>query len=303
MHEHSVRSTKYLASVLVTTYNWPSALEKVLLALAYQDSFNFQIVVADDGSRRETAEMIAEFAKQTPVEIIHLWQPDAGFNKCRVLNKAIAVAEGKTLIVTDGDCVVRSDFVSTHLRLAEPGHFLSGSYYKLPPQVSDAIVADVVASQEVFTARWLLKHGVGFNASLLKVIAKGKFARLLDNLSNARSSWNGHSASCLRENAIAVNGFNEEMGYGGLDVEFGLRLNSLGLTAKRIRYATVALHLHHERPYNTPAMRQGSQSVKERTRQLGLKWAEKGLDQWLRPDGSVELPEEDRVTRYPAVRS
>ncbi|MFN3507890.1 MAG: glycosyltransferase family 2 protein [Allorhizobium sp.] len=289
------------ASVLVTTYNWPTALSRVLVALANQTDLSFEVVIADDGSRSDTAEMIAGFAKSAPIEVVHIWQPDDGFNKCRALNKAIAISKGRTIIVTDGDCVVRSDFVATHLSLTEPGRFLSGSYYKLPARVSDLITSDLIESQEVFSAKWLLRNGVKLDASLLKVLAKGKFSRFLDRTSTARPSWNGHSASCLREHAIAVNGFNEDMGYGGLDVEFGLRLNNYGLTAKKIRYSTLALHLHHARPYDTPHMRKASQEVKERTRANSSKWADKGLDQWLRPSGSVELPAEDYVIRYPAV--
>ncbi|KPF45455.1 glycosyltransferase family 2 protein [Rhizobium sp. AAP43] len=286
------------ASVIVTTYNWPQALECVLWGLFAQSRKDFEIVIADDGSSVATREAIERLARHAPVRLKHVWQPDDGFNKCRILNKALAVASGKRVIFTDGDCVVRNDFVDVHVEKAVSGRFLSGSYYKLSEHVSAAITKDAITSQEAFSANWLIRHGVKIDAGLLKVLAKNKFAAFLDAVSTARPSWNGHSASCLRTEAIAVNGFNEEMGYGGLDVEFGLRLNSYGLKVKRIRYAALALHLHHERPYNTPAMREVSQSVKERTRELGLMWAEKGLDQWLLRDGIVQLPACDQVTTY-----
>ncbi|MFN3831817.1 MAG: glycosyltransferase [Allorhizobium sp.] len=288
------------ASVIVSTYNWPKALECVLWGLFFQNRRDFEIVIADDGSSVATRELIQRMAYNAPVSITHVWQRDDGFNKCRALNKALAVSRGERVIFTDGDCVVRKDFVDVHLRMSSPGKFLSGSYYKLPVRTSTAVDKSVIASQEVFSAAWLLRNGVEINAGLLKILAKGRLARLLDAVSTARPSWNGHSASCLRDEAIAVNGFNEDMGYGGLDVEFGLRLNSHGLKVKRIRYATLALHLHHERPYNTSGMRQASQAVKERTRDLALKWADRGLDQWLGSGGEVRLSEEDCITRFEA---
>lgn len=293
-------SPKVTASVLISTYNWPWALEKVFWGFFAQNRRDFELLIADDGSRPETAELVARMAARSPVPVTHVWQPDAGFGKCRILNKALALAAGERIIVTDGDCVVRNDFVDTHIRQARPGHFLSGSYFKQTPETSAAIDEASVASQACFTPRWLMAHGAPARR-MVKVIGRGRLGWLMDRLSGASPTWNGHSASCLRSEALAVNGFNEEMGYGGLDVEFGLRLNRLGLTAWRIRFSTVALHLHHERGYATPEMRAGSREVKERTRALGLLRAERGVDQWLGPDGAAQLGPEDRVMRYPAA--
>ncbi|TMV51865.1 glycosyltransferase, partial [Thioclava sp. BHET1] len=55
------------ASVLVTTYNWPVALEKVLWSFFAQNRRDFELVIADDGSRPETAELIARMAGVSPV--------------------------------------------------------------------------------------------------------------------------------------------------------------------------------------------------------------------------------------------
>ena len=70
----------------------------------------------------------------------HVWQEDRGFRKNEALNRAILAAHGSYLIFTDGDCVPRSDFVETHLRLAEPDRYLSGGYLKLPSETSAAVI-------------------------------------------------------------------------------------------------------------------------------------------------------------------
>jgi hypothetical protein len=122
----------------------------------------------------------------------------------------------------------------------------------------------------------------------------------LDRLSTARPTWNGHSASCLRSEALAVNGFNEEMGYGGEDVEFGLRLNHIGLTARRIRFSAIALHLDHKRGYVTPEMLAHGATIKDRTRAERLTRTEHGVDRWLDGAGALRLDPADRVSRFGA---
>ena len=56
-------------SVIVATYNWPSALRLSLQSLMRQTAHNFEIVVADDGSRNETRELIESLAKTLVLDI------------------------------------------------------------------------------------------------------------------------------------------------------------------------------------------------------------------------------------------
>lgn len=291
------------ASVVVSTYNSPDWLRKVLWGYSVQTFRDFELLIADDGSSEETGDTIAEMARSSPVPIVHVWQPDAGFQKCRILNKTLAVARGERIIVSDGDCVPRSDFVASHMQLARPGSFLTGTYFKLPLSVSTALTKDVIQSQRAFRAGWLLRQGVPISGKFLKLVARPPFDGLLNRVTPARPTWNGHSASCLRSEAIRVNGFNERMQYGGLDVEFGLRLNHIGLATRHIRYSTIALHLHHGHGYVTDAMRARSEAEKDRTRSLRLLRAEQGLDQWLGPDDYATLANEDRVIRYGPLTS
>jgi glycosyltransferase involved in cell wall biosynthesis len=283
-------------SVIISTYNSPLWLQKTLWGFFRQSRNDFELLIADDGSRPETEALLREMAPASPVPLVHVWQPDDGFRKCRILNKTIAVARGERILLTDGDCIPRRDFVEVHTRLAQPDCFLTGTYFKLPKNVADAITEADVDSQRAFRAGWLLTHGLPFSSKLLKLVTGPPFDAWLNRLTPARPTWNGHSASCLRAQAIQVNGFNEDMYYGGLDVEFGLRLNHVGVQTRHIRYSTITLHLHHGHGYVKPGMRERSHEVKERTREQRLKRAEHGLDQWLAADGRATLNADDRVT-------
>ena len=59
-----------MISVVVTTYNRPDALAAVLAGLAAQRDRDFEVIVADDGSRPDTAELVAGL----PCSVVSLTQ-------------------------------------------------------------------------------------------------------------------------------------------------------------------------------------------------------------------------------------
>ncbi|GAA6140448.1 glycosyltransferase family 2 protein [Hydrogenophaga sp. 5NK40-0174] len=268
-------------SVIFTTYNSPAWLEKVLWGFFAQDTKAFEIVVADDGSTIETRALLDRMRKISPVPIRHVWQEDDGFQKCRILNKAIAAATGEYLIFTDGDCIPRADFISQHLRFAAPGRFLSGGYFKLPLDISQAITEEDVKAQRPFDLAWLKSLGLKASIKNLKISAKGRWADWLNAVSRTKATWNGHNASCHKEAIVAVNGFDERMQYGGQDVEFGDRLTHHGLKGLRIRYSVICVHLDHGRGYVTDEMLRHSLSIRQATRASRVVRAPLGLDQYL----------------------
>ena len=92
--------------------------------------------------------MITYFQDNTPLEIEHVWHEDKGYRRQTILNKAILRARTEYIIFTDGDCVPRADFVSTHVAKAEPGFYLSGGYCKLSMHLSRTIDKDDILAQE-----------------------------------------------------------------------------------------------------------------------------------------------------------
>ena len=274
-------------SVIFTTYNSPEWLEKVVWGFSAQSVHDFEIIIADDGSSEETRECIERLRAEFSLPIRHVWQPDDGFQKSRILNKAIAASQGDYLIFTDGDCIPRQDFVAEHLRQAEDGCYLSGSYYKLPLDISKAVTKDDIFTQKVFSTAWLRERGWAISTGSLKLVSRGWVGELLNYLP-INPSWNGHNSSCLKKLAVSVNGFDENMQYGGQDAEFGLRLRYSGVKAKRVRYSTICVHLDHGRDYVTPEMRENSRHIGLNTRMLKLTWAERGLNQYIHPDGTLK---------------
>lgn len=266
-----------VASVIFTTYNQPAWLEKTLLGFAAQDRSDFEVIVGDDGSGEETRNLIERLRPQLPFALQHVWQEDLGFRKCQILNAAIRASRSDYIIVTDGDCIPRRDFVSTHLALRRPGCYLSGGYFKLPMDISQAITPEDIRQGRCFDLPWLRRMGLKRGLRNLRLAVSGSTARLLDRLSRAHPSWNGHNSSGWKADIEAVNGFDERMGYGGEDRELGYRLRNHGVRPVRIRYRAIALHLDHPRGYADPKVRAVNEGILSATERQRLSWTAHGL--------------------------
>lgn len=254
------------ASVIISTYNAEAWLEKVLLGFNVQTEKDFEIIIADDGSGPKTRELIEQMRIKLSTPIIHVWHEDNGFQKTQILNKAIVRATTDYLIFTDGDCIPRKDFVSTHLEFREKGYFLSGGYFKLPMSVSKIITEKDIVSQSCFDVKWLLQQGLKKSYKNSKISASKLKARILNILTPTNASWNGHNASGWKSDLVAVNGFNQEMQYGGEDRELGERLFNKGLKSKQIRYSAICIHLDHSRGYVNAAALEKNKQIRKITK-------------------------------------
>jgi glycosyltransferase involved in cell wall biosynthesis len=266
-----------LVSVVVTTYEQPRALELVLLAYAAQTHPGFEVVVADDGSTSETAETIRRVTAGWERPVRHVWHEDRGFRKTEILNRAILASAGDYLLFTDGDCIPFPGFVATHAALATPGRFLSGGYLRLPEAVSARITADDVRAGRATDPRWLRRAGWRPGRHRLRMLRSARLAAVLDGVTPTRASWNGHNASGWRDDLVAVNGYDLEMAYGGLDRALGERLENAGVAGRQIRFRAPVLHLHHPRPYVDAARRQANDAYRRRIRKEGITRASRGL--------------------------
>jgi len=253
-------------TVIISTYNQPQWLQKVLFGYECQSISNFQVIVADDGSKEETKKLVKEFSKTANYSLKHIWHEDQGFRKTIILNKAIAVANSDYLLFTDGDCIPKEDFIETHLRMRKPGWFLSGGYFKLPKDISELITEEHIESQKCFDANWLINQGLKSSFKLNKLTAEGWKERFLNFITPTKATWDGMNVSGWKKDVLLVNGFDERMQYGGEDREIGERLFNLGIKAKQIRYSAICLHLYHERGYVQPGMITRNNAIRKVTK-------------------------------------
>ncbi len=240
-------------SVIASTYNSTEWLQKVLWGFAAQTHQDFELLIADDGSDKETAGLLAAASRDLGLEIRHIWQRDEGFRKCRILNKAILKAQSDYIVFTDGDCIPRADFLEVHHNTAKPGYYLSGSYYKLPMVTSHAISHDDIQWGRCFDFLWLRQNGLPPTAKRMKISTGRTLAKLFNRITPTACNLKGSNASVWKKDLLTVGGFDERLQWGGLDRELGVRLKNAGIKPKHVRYDAICVHLDHARGYADPA--------------------------------------------------
>ena len=229
---------KLTIAVLISTYNWPEALELVLLSLLKQTRLPDEVLIADDGSGPKTKALIHYYQNIFPVPIKHAWQKDKGFRKCLILNKAVKLAETEYIIEIDGDIIVNPKFIADHARAATKGYFVQGSRAMLTK----------AKTKEILKTRQINFHSLSkgiysrFNAIRIPLLS------VFFN-PNPRSSWNvkGCNLAFWRNDYIRVNGYyNDFEGWGWEDYEFAVRLINAGILKKRLKMAAISYHIFHE---------------------------------------------------------
>jgi glycosyltransferase involved in cell wall biosynthesis len=243
-------SDQLKASVIMTTYNSPRHLALAMAALEVQSELRFELHIADDGSTKDTADLVKSFAAKAPFPVIYSWQPDEGYRKTKILNEAIRKAKADYLIFIDGDCVVHHDFIKMHLHFREKSRYLAGRRVDLGPKISEQITVDQVKSGGLhsFSLQLILSCLRGdsqywhrsipvYNSTLRRLF---KMDRVDD--------MKGCNFSVDRESVIKINGFDEDYeGYAREDTDLEMRLIKAGLKIKSVKGAALQYHVWHPR--------------------------------------------------------
>ncbi len=262
---------RFKTSLIISTYNWPEALDLCLQSSLHQVIPPDEILIADDGSDERTAKLVAQYAETAPIPIIHVWHEDNGFRLGSIRNKAIARASGDYIIQIDGDVILPPRFIQDHLSVAHPRRFVSGSRVLLGAE---------------YSAQLLEQHSID-----VKVWQKG----VCNKLNAIRLPWisplfrrykpevtRGCNMAFWRDDAICVNGYNELIqGWGSEDYEFGMRLSHIGTRHFALKLAGCVYHIYH----NVRARDQSvtNQVLANLTRSRRLLRCKHGISQYLNP--------------------
>ena len=258
-------------SLIISTYNRPEALAKTLAGAALQTRPPDEVLIADDGSKQPTRDLVEAWAKSRPFQVKHIWHEDAGFRKTVILNRTVAAATGNYLVFTDGDCVPQARFIEDHLAVAERGFWVQARRCfvkeKSVPQFEPGRTA-------VF--RWMLTG---------RITGAAKGIRLpfpIVRRDTAQRGIIGCNLAVWRDDLIAINGFDEEYsGWGiGEDSDLGTRLYHLGRRRKFVYAHAIVFHLNH--PMAPRDHVADSLARLEETIGSGKVRCARGLDQYLK---------------------
>jgi glycosyltransferase involved in cell wall biosynthesis len=232
-------------SIIVATYNREDALDAVLRSLSTQTDRGFEVIIADDGSGPPTRAVVDAWLPRLGVRLAHVWHPDQGFRLAEIRNRAILESQGEICIFIDGDCLVRSDFVAVHRRLAEPGWFVAGNRVLLGRQLTERILRQGRQPETWRFPQWFAAWRKRDVNRLLPLIALplGAVRKLRPrDWRNAR----GTNLAIRRADLIRVDGFDAAyQGWGREDSDIMVRLIRSGVRCKDGRFASGVLHLWH----------------------------------------------------------
>ncbi|MBL9137314.1 MAG: glycosyltransferase [Verrucomicrobiales bacterium] len=230
------------ASIIISTYNWPAALSLVLRSALSQSESDFELIIADDGSKPETAEAVASTLAGSPIPWCHVRQEDTGFRQSRVRNLGVRHARGTLLIFVDHDVLLHRDFVADHLRFNRPETFLVGKRCFLPAAESERLIAAGRLEGSWWPAAWMAGLENRKNAVHLPMIGSW-----LARPKTFQTALRGCNLSARREDFLRVDGFDElyDGVWGREDSDFCYRLFHTGRRCRNLWFAGLQAHLHH----------------------------------------------------------
>ena len=263
-------------SLIISTYNWPGALSLCLKSVLNQSILPDEVIIADDGSREDTRHLIETFKEKMQGSLVHIWQPDEGFQLAKIRNRAIAAAKGEYIIQVDGDLILHPEFVNDHLHLARPKYFITGSRLLLSEPITNKLIAS--GNIEITSGIAMRSRNI-FNGFRI-----GFIRRFLANKYKVRGSnkyyVKGCNMSFWRKDLLLVNGYNElYKGWGREDSDLAIRLMNAGIKKRFIKMGAIAYHLYHNeasrnrKDINTEMM---LDTIKGK-----VKHCEKGIAQYL----------------------
>lgn len=262
---------KIRTTLIIPTYNWPEALELVLLSYMRQTSFTDEVIIADDGSTEETGLLIEKFQADFPVPLKHLWHEDEGFRKGVIMNKAIAQAKGDYIIQIDGDCIMHKHFVEDHISSIEKNTYLFGSRVSLKEFSINDIFKRKQINFSIFS-KALIKRG----RSLYLPFLGKRYKRELPMSKKVR----GCNLSYWKGDYIAVNGYNEDIfGWGREDTELVVRLVNNNVFGKRLKFRGIVFHIWHNE-FSKDRLSKNHE-IQAETITNKVVWCDNGIDKYL----------------------
>jgi glycosyltransferase involved in cell wall biosynthesis len=226
-------------SVIITTYNWPDALDLVLRSVVDQTIDDYEVIIADDGSEAATDAAVKRVLSDTDLPWKHVKHEDDGIRQARVKNLGVKYASGQYLVFIDHDVVLHPDFLKDHVSMAQTGCFLQGKRAFLSKdQTRTAFRTRQVTPWSPFS------KGLENRKNALRWTALGK---LMGWQKPFQTSLRGCNLSMSRSDFIRVDGYDETFDqlWGREDSDICYRLFHSGVKIKNLWFSALQYHLFH----------------------------------------------------------
>ena len=239
-------------TVIVPTYNRSGLLRHTLDALTRQTlgTSRFEVIVADDGSSDDTAEVVAGYAGK--LDVSYYFQPDEGYRAAAARNLGIRHARAPICVFVDSGVILHSGalaaYVETHKRATEPVA-VCGYVYCFNEGNEDAaeILAAIDYDDPDGTMADLGRQGKWLD------IREEFYAKYGDDFADLPAPWVVYwtcNVSAETAQLVGAGLFDEAFRYwGGEDLDLSYRLHRRGVRFALCREAS-AIHVPHHKSFS-----------------------------------------------------
>ncbi|AEB46884.1 glycosyltransferase [Micromonospora maris] len=219
------------ASVIIPTYNRADLLRLMLEQLTRQTQplSDFEVIVSDDGSADDTADVVASFSER--LRLKYCFQEDLGDRVSLARNRGAAIAEAEILIFLDGGGMLAPDLVERHIsaHVGAPRRSVLGYGWGYDPRYPalEGLDRDLATMRpEEVLAKY--RDLPAFRDVRHDALAAYDFE--LEAMPLPWQLFFALNVSMRAEDFHAVGGFDESMtGWGGEDLEMGFKLLRAGV--------------------------------------------------------------------------
>ncbi len=230
-------------SLVIAVYQRDDFMERVLTSLEGQTWRDFEVLVADDGSGPQIADLIGRWQGRLAHPLVHVWHEDQGFRKTLIVNRAVARARAEYLVFIDGDCILHHRFLERHRRRRRRGRVLSGRRVMLDRELSARLTLDDIRTRRLERAGFWWRHAGQHDRK------NGFYMPWLYALRNLRRHDHailGCNFSVHREDFFAVNGYDERIvGRGLEDNNLWARFVRGGYQVHSVTFEALQYHCFH----------------------------------------------------------
>jgi glycosyltransferase involved in cell wall biosynthesis len=236
-------------ALLVSTYQRPEHLRRALSSIALQRGVDGQIevVVTDDGSTDNTAQVVREFANSVDFPVKFTTHPHTNFQLARCRNEGVTASRAPYLLFLDGDCILPPDHVAIHLARRKPGVVMGGHFMRIDQCTSLKI--DEAAIRQGDFLNWISGKEIQF---VRKLDLRWRFYQWLHHPTKPKLF--GNNIGIWRSDYERINGYDETFeGWGCEDDDLRLRLRRAGVRIESILRWTNTFHLWHPTEPSQPS--------------------------------------------------
>ena len=227
-------------ALIISTYNRPKALALCLESVKGQSMLPDEVIIADDGSKEDTARLIEEISKEFPVPLKHVWHEDTGFKLAQIRNKAIATTDADFIIQIDGDVILHKNYIEDFISQATPGMVILGSRVGLGPELTRKL-EDSGKLPKIYP--WTR----GINQKPTRAIYLKAGRKMSIRYKFDQNKGFGCSMGYWRKDFLAVNGYDESFeGWGCEDRDLVRRLRKNGVHNHKLLFIGIVYHLWHK---------------------------------------------------------